>query len=238
MPDFSQRSKQTEMMDDLGVPVGEMNSTLDELEVINRFLGGVSTSIEGIDKLLPPECHEFTLLDVGCGGGDLPYKIVLYYQKKGVQCHVTALDMNPSMIAYAQKRNPNPHIVYRTADILQSHCPEPFDIVNAALFLHHFPDPQTCRVLRRMWDLSRYGVIINDLHRHPLAFYSISILARLLSRSRLIRHDAPLSVLRAFRKNEMAQLVSEMGVNHFTLHWRWAFRWLLILNKGEKKHAH
>ena len=81
-------------------------------------------------------------------------------------------------------------------------------------------------MLREMRRVSRRGVVVNDLHRHPLAWVAIRTLTRLCSRSGLIRHDAPLSVRRGFRRAELTSLARAAGVP-CEVQWRWAFRWVL-----------
>ena len=53
-PDFSVRADEEELMDDLTIAESELFRTLDELEVINRALGGYKATVAGISKLLAP----------------------------------------------------------------------------------------------------------------------------------------------------------------------------------------
>ena len=78
------------------------------------------------------------------------------------------------------------------------------------------------------------GFFINDLQRHPLAYYSIKLLTRLFSRSYLVKHDAPLSVARGFSRAEWEQLFSTAGLQSFIIQWRWAFRYLIIFRTHER----
>ena len=73
------------------------------------------------------------------------------------------------------------------------------------------------------------GFFINDLHRHPFAYYSIRILTSLFSKSYLVKNDAPLSVLRGFKKKELSALLDKAGISNYTIQWKWAFRWLVIV---------
>jgi hypothetical protein len=84
-------------------------------------------------------------------------------------------------------------------------------------------------ILRQLKEQARKAVIINDLHRHPLAYYSIRWLTKLLSQSEMVKYDAPLSVLRGFSRNEWLDLLREAGISRFSLKWKWAFRWQLII---------
>jgi hypothetical protein len=76
---------------------------------------------------------------------------------------------------------------------------------------------------------AQLAIIINDIHRHPLAYYSIKWLTYFFSRSYLVKNDAPLSVLRAFRRSELKNLFKAAGFLRYQLRWQWAFRWQAIL---------
>ena len=56
-------------------------------------------------------------------------------------------------------------------------------------------------------------IIVNDLHRHQLAYLSIVVLTRLFSRSVMVRNDGPLSVRRAFRMDELAGIARRAGID-------------------------
>jgi hypothetical protein len=57
----------------------------------------------------------------------------------------------------------------------------------------------------------------------------IRLLTGLLSRSRVIRHDGPLSVLKGFRRKELLSILERVGIRGARLKWRWAFRWVLVI---------
>ena len=99
---------------------------------------------------------------------------------------------------------------------------------SASLFLHHFPPEDVARLLREMGRVARV-VVVNDLHRHPLAYHAIRTLAR-LSPSEMFRHDAPMSVRRGFTGPELDALLAEAGLVA-TRRWRWAFRWQVIARR-------
>jgi len=52
MPDFSKRSDDVEIMDDLACAGEVVNQTLREIENINRLLGGNYVTVDGVKKAL------------------------------------------------------------------------------------------------------------------------------------------------------------------------------------------
>ena len=107
------------------------------------------------------------------------------------------------------------------------------DVVFSALFCHHFSDNELLDQVQWMKLNSRLGFFINDLHRHPLAYYAIKYLTAIFSSSRLVRNDAPVSVQRGFVRSEWENIFRVAGFRHVRIQWKWAFRWLVIVVKKE-----
>jgi 2-polyprenyl-3-methyl-5-hydroxy-6-metoxy-1,4-benzoquinol methylase len=183
----------------------------------------------------PPEGGKLTLLDIGTGAGDVPRHLWSRFHKKELEFNAHAIDLNPHAIDYAkQHQYPVGGVTYEVQDIFSLPHDRLYDIVHSALFLHHFTDNEILQLVGKMLSLSRRGVIINDLHRHPIAYYSILLLSRILSRSRLIRHDAPLSVLRAFRRSDLEKIMQRLQITRYEIHWLWAFRWQVVIYKDDE----
>ena len=112
---------------------------------------------------------------------------------------------------------------YKTASFIK-----PPDVIFSSLFCHHFKDDELVTQLEWMKQHSRIGFFINDLQRHPLAYYSIKILTQLFSRSYLVKNDAPLSVQRGFTKKEWQSIFAKAGIEPYQMQWQWAFRYLIL----------
>ena len=229
MPDFSTRSAEVEIMDDLEYTGELMDRTLYELEIINKWLGGNAVTIGGLKKLLQDLPRETTvsIADLGCGRGDMLRLIDTWAAKRRLKVKLTGIDANPYIIKVAKENLKHyPHIDLQAINVLsQDFNAQHFDIVIGTLFYHHFSDEELVRFFAQLSHQARIGFIINDIHRHPLAFYSIKILTTLFSRSSMVQFDAPLSVRRAFTKNELKNIFKQAGIKNFTIAWKWAFRW-------------
>lgn len=230
------RSYDAELMDDLNFGGVEMARTLDELETINRQLGGYSPVCESLEELLkdqPGKGQYITIADLGCGGGDTLRQMALWGQDKNLHLSLIGIDANTFIIEYARKHSMDfPEVEYRTDNIFSEEFrAEEFDIVTASLFCHHFTDAQLVKMLTQWYKQAKIGIIINDLHRHPVAYYSIKWITRFFSRSVLIKNDAPLSVARGFRKKELVAILDAAGVKNYKIRWRWAFRYQIVARK-------
>lgn len=230
MVDWGRRTQGTEYMDEAGAAGADLERALVELRWINRFLGGTGATLNAFGQLGLK--GKVRVLDVGTGAGDIPVALVKWGRSIGVEMRVVVVDFNPAICTWARRQTaPFPEIEVLRADAFAlPFALGSFDYVHSALFLHHFPQPTAARLLGLLFGLCRRGLIINDLHRHPLSFYPVKWGSVLWSRSRMVQHDGPLSVLRGFVRGELAELARQSGVP-LSLQWRWAFRWVMTASK-------
>ena len=219
-------------MDNLNCSGDVVNQTLLELDTINKFLGGNHVTTEGIKILLEGRipAKAISVADIGCGSGDILNQIRKWGVKNNVSFELYGIDANPNIIDFASSRLTDSDIHFYTMNIFsEEFAKKTYDIVLATLFTHHFTDLQLAALLRSLKNQVRVGIVINDIHRHWLAFYSIRLLTRLFSKSSMVKFDAPLSVLRAFKRSELQDILKTAGIESYTLKWKWAFRWQLII---------
>jgi len=230
MPVFKQRSDKKEILDEAGVPFEDIRRNMLELETINRKLGGHYITLAGLSTLVKKRVatEHLHIVEIGCGGGDNLRVIETWCKRKGLSVQLTGVDINADCIRFAQSREENKGISFTCLPYHEAHFSEPPSIIFSSLFCHHFSNGQLVFMLNWMKEKAALGFFINDLHRHPLAYYSISLLTRLFSKSRLVKNDAPLSVLRGFVKKEWVCLLEAAEVGRYSLKWKWAFRWLII----------
>lgn len=236
MADFSKRSETVEIMDDLNCSGPVVDQTLVELEFINKWLGGNAVTLNGLNRILK-NCASpsIKIADLGCGGGDMLMLIKAHLAKNSRKATFTGIDANPHIISYAKKNTAaHAEINFKAIDVFSNEFRrEGFDIVFATLFFHHFTRDQLIDLFTHLNNTTRCGVVINDLHRHPLAYYSIKFLTKIFSKSPMVINDAPLSVHRGFTRAELEEILSTAGIFSYSLKWKWAFRWQLIIQTGK-----
>jgi len=226
--DFSIRSNQFELLDRQDIPSADIERNMAELEFINRHLGGHAITIEGVRRLAGPQ-PGLHVCEIGCGGGDNGKAIEKSLQENNIHLSYTGIDINPHCIRVAENRIWISQIRFLISDYKKVVFANKPDIIFCSLFCHHFKEAELVDMLRWMSDNAKAGFFINDLHRHPLAYHSIRLLTSAFSNSYLVKHDAPLSVLRGFRKKELRDLLKQAGIQDFTIEWKWAFRWLILV---------
>ncbi|HET9824874.1 MAG TPA: methyltransferase domain-containing protein [Chitinophagaceae bacterium] len=228
---FSQRSYQKELLDRTDIPFEDIKQNMKELDAINATLGGHKITLEGIKMLIQkiePKHKPVSILEIGCGGGDNLRIIKNYCQQRNIDVELSGVDINPHCIDFARSRIENDNIQFYTSDYKLVKLEKKPDIIFNSLFCHHFADEEVKHIFRWMKTNSKTGFFVNDLHRHPLAYYSIKSLTKLFSKSYLVKNDAPLSVLRGFKRQELDNYNAECSMYNAQLKWKWAFRWLLI----------
>ena len=234
MRSFKHRSEETELMDDLDCDGEVVDQTLRELDVINRKLGGNFISIQGLKELtkLIRDQKEIKLIDIGCGGGDILIYMAKWARKNGINLKLIGIDANPNIIQYAEKHCQDySEISFMALDIFSKEFQAlTFDIVHSSLFTHHFKSDELIKLFKSLGKQASTGMIINDLHRHWLAFYSIKFITGLFSRSAMVKNDASISVARGFKKTEINEILRSSGFNKYSLKWKWAFRWKVVVD--------
>jgi ubiquinone/menaquinone biosynthesis C-methylase UbiE len=193
-----------------------LTANLRDLRRVNRWLGGVSLTAPAIDALAAHR-DELTILDVGTGGADIPLALIERAARRSRRVSIVAIDSRPEVLAAAVRASP----AVGATDGLELHVgdgrslPYPdrsFDVVHASMVLHHLPEDGSVALLREMARVARLGVVVNDLERSRLGWIGAWLMGHFLTANRYTRHDAPLSVRRSYRADEMTLMLREAGL--------------------------
>lgn len=235
MPDLSIRATGPEIMDDLAVAGPDLQQALRELDAINYLLGGNYVTLNGLSRLIGGTTTKpLRIADVGCGSGDMLRRMRAFLQTRKTQADLTGFDANANVIDFAKSHTPaSCRISYEVLDIFSpGFATQEFDIITGTLFFHHFTSERLARFFAQLKEQARVGIVINDLHRHWFAYHAIKCLTGIASRSAMVRNDAPLSVMRGFRRHELMEILQKAGIRDFTIKWCWAFRWQVVVKNG------
>ena len=171
---FSQRSAEREYLDENVIQVADLYRNLDELDTINKQLGGYRASLKGLKSILKSSSSLRTILDIGFGGGHTIEQFSRYAERNKHSLFLYGVDIKKDCLIYAEKN---------------------------LISLHNI---------------------------RLICSYSIKILTALFSRSKLVKHDAPLSVKRGFKREELILLFENAGFQNVSVQWTWAFRYIVI----------
>ena len=218
------RSREPELMDLEPLTEEDMAGVLRELTVVNRRLGGISSSLATLERVMATLPDPVVVADIGAGGGDLPRELLRRARRRGRDVRVVAIDASLLACRVAARRSgeiragiatggaaraePDGTPAFVAADGFRLPlADDSVDIAHSAMMFHHFGDEDVAKLLAEMRRVSRAGVLVNDLHRHALALHGIALLTRAFSKSRYVRNDAPLSVRRGFTRAEISMIL-------------------------------
>lgn len=223
----TRQSEREEWMDQPGVTEVQLHQVYRELRFINRWLGGHQISLEGIRRTVPK--GPVSVLDVGFGGGDFAEVLVDWSKRTGRSFRYVGIESSPFAVQYARDHVGHPDVLFQVQDLFSAR-PEDlgsFDVVHMSLTLHHFPGESAVRAMRTMSQFAHGAVVVNDLHRSFVPYALIKGLTALFSKSPLVQTDAPLSVNRAYRREDLQDICRRAGLAA-EVYWRPMFRWLLL----------
>jgi hypothetical protein len=206
-----------ELLDtDAGTPL-EIAANLADLRMINRHLGGVRGMTRMVRTVAAERgLKEIRWLDVAGASGDLVHDVQESLAGSGITLHPMVLDRSASHLdgKYPSICGDALSLPFRDAS---------FDLVSSTLFAHHLEPDDLVKFLGEALRVARHAVLINDLVRHPL-HYALTLAGRAIYRSRLTRHDAPVSVRRAYTVDEMRGLLRQTTAAHADIDTFFLFR--------------
>jgi len=204
-----------------------LDGNLRDLARINRWLGGADLSERAIAPLAM-NSFVLSILDVGTGGADIP----LHLARDGRE--ITATDIRPEIVAAATRSASRGRVAVREG-ALSAEADSSFDVVHASLVIHHLDPAAAVSFLADMSRVAHQAVVINDLDRGWRWWAGAWLLTRIATRNEYTRHDAPLSVRRAYTEKELVQMAQQAGLRPVARYGtRPAFRYALVFVHEQK----
>jgi 2-polyprenyl-3-methyl-5-hydroxy-6-metoxy-1,4-benzoquinol methylase len=217
-----------EQMDLPGCDPARLDRTYAQFELVNRVVSGW----RGIYlRQLRPRLRAgpATLLDVGCGGGDVPVSLARWAARDGLQLEVTAIDPDPRASRFAADHHQAAGVTFREAtSTTLVREGRSYDFVVSNHVLHHLAEDEFAAFLAESAALCHGSVLHNDLRRSPLA-YAFFFAGSWPLPGSFIRQDGLTSIRRSYTTAELHAAVPP----GWTVARRAPFRNLLILRKGD-----
>ena len=234
--DTKHRSKDIEIMDNLDMSGDILIDSLDKIAMINQWLGGNNLTIKAVLDLLKdrPNDKAISIVDLGCGNGDMLRALAKLGKKRGYKFELLGIDANKATIDYAIELSEGyDNISYIPQDVLSEEFQSiKYDIALCTLFLHHFEDEVALNFVQSLEKQATIGVIVNDLHRHPLAYFSFQLIT-LFVNNHMMKEDGKLSILKGFKRKDFEKFALQLN-SRSRIRWRWAFRYQWIIYKSSK----
>ncbi len=194
-----------ERMDDPACDLQRLNNTYQHFYIINQVLSGwhrVYTTY-----LRPYLISDSSLLDIGCGGGDVLRQLAAWTKRDGLEVHFTGIDPDARALAFARSRATSPNIKFfqtDSSDVLKAG--QAFDVVISNHVLHHLQNDEVYALCKDSEQLAKKLAIHNDLRRSSLAYVNYAATQLLFWNSYATR-DGLCSIRRSFTKSELQSVV-------------------------------
>lgn len=209
-----------------------VEENLNDLQRVNRWLGGAWLTIDALSALLRQEPaagrgQPWLVLDVATGGADIPRAVIAWARRHGQRITIVATDISTEFATVARDRSrAYPELLVAVADARRlPFRSDTFDVTTCSLALHHLSWDDAQTMLGELGRCARRAVVVNDIVRRWLGYVGAVLAVHLGSRNPLTRHDGPLSVRRAFTRTEMLALARRAGLR--PVRWR-SFLWYRV----------
>ena len=225
-----QRDRQPEIMDQPGLNSEDHDRALKGLKRINRISRCIPGLFRHFEALAGDNSStQLNVLELACGGGDTAIELAAIARRRKLNLSIKACDFNPEAVRIARRNvaSSKSSVEVFVANALEPSEFEQFDVVYCTLFVHHLDPPDVVRLLKAMSSKARHLVIVDDLIRSRLGYLLAWIGTRLLSGSRVVHHDGPLSVKAAFTPTEILDLASQAGLSNCVMERTWPERYRL-----------
>lgn len=229
MIDLCQRSREPEWMDGEDVSQQEFTACIEDLAQVNTLTLARPPTLAFIDRALEatPGSRVLTIVDVGYGAGDMLRAIARLTARRGRRARLIGFDINPRSEPVARRLTPETmRIDFRTGNAFALAPDEPVDLVISSLVTHHMDNDEIVQFLKWMESRAALGWFVNDLHRHRFSYHGFHLLAALMRWHPFVRHDGPLSIARAFRRDDWLKLLERAELTgKARLQWKFPFRY-------------
>lgn len=226
------RTDEPEIMDDFSLEGEELRDALDKIAKINQLLGGNKLTLQGLKAILPKGSKKpLTIVDVGCGNGDMLRTIADFGNQDGYNFKLIGIDANAFTVKHAEKLSANyQNISFLCEDIFTIQPSKiDCDVIVCTLTLHHFKDDEIIDILNVFKKSTKLGIVINDLQRSAVAYRLFQLLCVIFGLNRMSREDGLVSILRGFKKEELVAFSEKLNFKKYSIDWKWAFRYQWII---------
>jgi ubiquinone/menaquinone biosynthesis C-methylase UbiE len=204
-----------ELLDEHDAPRADMERSLRDLRLINRYCGGTRIYRALVRRFAPA-----AILDIGTGTSDLLEAVPDVRLRIG-------LDFKIDHLLYERKGS-------RVLRVVGDAHQLPFrdgavDLVTSAHFFHHFSPDENTQMLAEALRVVRKGVAVNDTRRHYAPLLFVLLLGALRLVGRITRFDAPASVRQGYTLREAREIAAKVGAPRWKVERMMPFRFAILL---------
>lgn len=229
--DLEHRRDEAEWLDSADLNPADLERVLRDLATFNQMFLGHYPLLRWLGRAVRVAGNgaPLTIVDVGCGYGDLLRAIRRWARRRNLDLNLVGVDLNPETIRIARAAtNSADRIDFQAVNIFELASTTPIDLMVSSLVTHHLSDHEITEFLRLMERTARRGWAICDLQRNRFLYHFIGLASRLARFHPMITHDGQLSVARSLTRAEWEQRIAEAGISSADASIRWFFFRFLI----------
>jgi SAM-dependent methyltransferase len=228
--DLKQRSQESEWLDREDLDPTELEHVLSDLARFNQTFFGHYPLLRWLDKAVSGQPTAApTLVDVGCGYGDVLRAIRRWSRRRGLDIALLGVDLNRETIRIARAATDSAdQIDFQVGNAFDLASAAPVDFMISSLVTHHLTDREIVEFLRLMERAARGGWAICDLQRSRFLYHFIGISGRLGRLHPIVVQDGQISVARSLTRADWTQRIAEAGIPQTEVSIGWfLFRFLI-----------
>jgi SAM-dependent methyltransferase len=229
--DLTHRCDEAEWLDGTDINPTELEHVLRDLARFNQTFLGHYPLLRWLRRAIQaaPKGVPLTVVDVGCGYGDLLRAIRRWSRRFKPDLNLVGFDLNPETVRIARAATePADRIDFHVKNIFELGPTMSVDFIISSLVTHHLSDREISEFLRLMEAVARHGWLICDLQRHRFLYHFIGLTGRLAGLHPMVVHDGQISVARSLRRQEWKERIATAGLSTADVTIRWfLFRFLI-----------
>ncbi len=230
------RNSDPEWMDDPNLDEQTLQNAVDDINKINKWLGGFHFTLQAIQKELKKiNKSTITIVDAGCGDGEMLRYLSSHIGDSRVQ--FLGLDFSANSINKGRLKSMEfKDIRFRESDILQINASDiECDILISTLTMHHLIDSEIINFLKKFKEITTHSIIINDLHRSRIAFILFQLVCLIFIRNEISKHDGLISIASGFKRADFKRYAQLIPFINDSIQWKWSFRFIWLIPVYECK---
>lgn len=219
-PDFSCRSPSLEFMDQENCDEAALLRTLRQFRITNPLFSRYRTILTSwfLRDMQRDPAREYTWVDVGAGGGDIPVWLARAARKCSLRLRVIAIDRDRRTVDHLLRTLPDDVSIKIICDDIFAWLEgrRDIDYLYCNNFFHHLPDTTALEFLRLLDRSVRRRFVISDIERSAWAYVGYSAFAALFLHRSFAGRDGRLSILRGFTPGELRDCAGRSGISMST----------------------
>lgn len=206
---LSSRNKESrELMDNPNCDRATLQNTYKQFHKINSLISQWKKVYQNELRPYLQTKTEAHILDIGFGGGDIPIKLAKWADTDQLNIHITAIDTDERALNYVHQLQVPDNITFiqcSPSDLIKKE--NQYDFVISNHLLHHIPPGELHNTLSQALQLSRYGILFNDIRRSDIGYLLFNIFARPFFQNSYIVQDGLTSIKRSYTYEELREVI-------------------------------